>query len=355
MDGILLKKGKTPNITSDDDSIRSESVVNIVGKSGGSRSRSGSGRSTPSVRSLRVKRAANDDTQSVLSYSSASDSSISSISSIKSQEKSRVPAVAKLSPDDILTMKKEILYQFERLEKKGIKLPRKFTIASSLDDMKAEYERMKKDREVDISIRFQRKMLMAIITGIEFLNGKFDPFDVSLDGWSESINDNINDYDDVFEELHDKYKGKANMPPELKLMFALGGSAFMFHLRNTMFKSALPHMMAGMSGGQQGQQTQQGTQSQQGGLSGLMGGLMSGGIGNILGGLMGGGQQSQMPNPFSGKGPTKVDDILNEMNINDDDRIETLSTMSGSEYTDVPDDQSRIFKTKKNTKRTLDI
>jgi len=43
------------------------------------------------------------------------------------------------------------------------------------------------------------------------------------------------------------------------------------------------------------------------------------------------------------------------MNINDDDRIETLSTMSGSEYTDVPDDQSRIFKTKKNTKRTLDI
>jgi hypothetical protein len=257
-------------------------------------------------------------------------------------------------------MKKEILYQFERLEKKGIKLPRKFTIASSLDDMKAEYERLKKDREVDISIRFQRKMLMAIITGIEFMNGKFDPFDVSLDGWSESINDNINDYDDVFEELHDKYKGKANMPPELKLMFALGGSAFMFHLRNTMFKSALPGMMAGMTAGQGPQKTGQsgqGGQGGQGGLGGLMGGLMSGGIGNILGGLMGGGgQQPQMPNPFSGKGPTKVDDILNEMNINDDDRIETLSTMSGSEYTDVPDDQSsRIFKTKKNTKRTLDI
>ena len=28
---------------------------------------------------------------------------------------------------------------------------------------------------------------MAIITGAEFLNNKFDPFDIKLDGWSESV------------------------------------------------------------------------------------------------------------------------------------------------------------------------
>ena len=38
-------------------------------------------------------------------------------------------------------------------------------------------------------------MLMACVTGIEFLNGKFDPFDLKLDGWSESVHDGINDYD----------------------------------------------------------------------------------------------------------------------------------------------------------------
>tara|TARA_B100001094_G_C17953311_1_gene681716 strand:- start:181 stop:891 length:711 start_codon:yes stop_codon:yes gene_type:complete len=85
-------------------------------------------------------------------------------------------------------------------------------------------------------------MLMACVTGIEFLNGKFDPFDIKLDGWSESVHENVNDYNEVFEELHEKYKDRAKMAPELKLLFMVGGSAFMFHLTNTMFKSQLPGM-----------------------------------------------------------------------------------------------------------------
>ena len=32
------------------------------------------------------------------------------------------------------------------------------------------------------------------------------------------------------------------MAPELKLLLMLGGSAFMFHLTNTMFKSSIPGM-----------------------------------------------------------------------------------------------------------------
>ena len=83
-------------------------------------------------------------------------------------------------------------------------------------------------------------MLMAVINGIEFLNGKFDPFDIKLDGWSEQVQENITDYDDIFGELHEKYKSKASMAPELKLLFQLGGSAMMVHMTNTMFKSAMP-------------------------------------------------------------------------------------------------------------------
>ena len=37
-------------------------------------------------------------------------------------------------------------------------------------------------------------------------------------------------------------KKKASMAPELKLMLMLGGSGFMFHLTNTMFKTSLPGM-----------------------------------------------------------------------------------------------------------------
>jgi hypothetical protein len=85
-------------------------------------------------------------------------------------------------------------------------------------------------------------MLMACINGIEFLNNRFDPFDIKLDGWSDQINENLNDYDDVFAELYDKYKSRASMAPELKLLFQLGGSAMMVHMTNTMFKSAMPGM-----------------------------------------------------------------------------------------------------------------
>jgi hypothetical protein len=74
------------------------------------------------------------------------------------------------------------------------------------------------------------------------LNNRFDPFDIKIDGWGEQINENINDYDDVFGELYEKYKSKATLAPELKLMFQLGGSAMMVHMTNTMFKSAMPGM-----------------------------------------------------------------------------------------------------------------
>jgi len=85
-------------------------------------------------------------------------------------------------------------------------------------------------------------MLMAFVTAAEFMNNRFDPFNLKLDGWSENVNENVNDYDEVFEELHEKYKDKASVPPEIKLPFMLGGSAFMFHLSKTIFKTSLPGM-----------------------------------------------------------------------------------------------------------------
>jgi hypothetical protein len=135
--------------------------------------------------------------------------------------------------------KKEILYQMDRLESKGYHLPRRFTIKSDIEEMRAEYHRIVREKEIDASVRFQRKMLMACVSGIEFLYTRFDPFDVKLDGWSEQVHENVNDYDDIFEELHDKYKGSGKkMAPELRLLMSLSGSAFMFHLTNSMFKQS---------------------------------------------------------------------------------------------------------------------
>ena len=130
----------------------------------------------------------------------------------------------------------------EGLEKKGVELSKKYTMESPLAEMQGEYETIMEEKSKQNSVKFQGNMLMAIINGMEFLNNRFDPFDIKLDGWGEQINENITDYDEIFGELHDKYKSKASMAPELKLLFQLGGSAMMVHMTNTMFKSAMPGM-----------------------------------------------------------------------------------------------------------------
>jgi hypothetical protein len=111
---------------------------------------------------------------------------------------------------------------------------------SSLEEMKGEYENIVAEKEKANNVKFQGKMLMACITGIEFLNSKFDPFDIKLDGWAEQFSENLTDYDEIFAELHEKYRNKAKLAPELKLLFQLGGSAIMLHMTNTMFKSSMP-------------------------------------------------------------------------------------------------------------------
>jgi hypothetical protein len=108
---------------------------------------------------------------------------------------------------------------------------------SDIEEMRTEYNRIIREKELDGSVRFQQKMLMAFISGTEYINGRYDPFSIKLDGWSEQVNENINDYDDIFEELHYKYKATGKkMAPELRLFISLSGSAFMFHLTSRMFK-----------------------------------------------------------------------------------------------------------------------
>jgi hypothetical protein len=153
-----------------------------------------------------------------------------------------VPLEPKLSRDEMLREKFKYLRKLEALEKKGVELSKKYNMESSLQEMMGEYETIMEEKSKQNSVKFQGNMLMAVINGMEFLNGKFDPFDVKLDGWSEQIQENITDYDEIFGELHEKYKSKASMAPELKLLFQLGGSAMMVHMTNTMFKSAMPGM-----------------------------------------------------------------------------------------------------------------
>lgn len=133
--------------------------------------------------------------------------------------------------------KAELLTKLTRMEGRGYTLTHRFTMDNSLDEIRQEFDRLNDQRNLEASIKFQRQMMMGFVTGAELLNNKFDPFGWQLDGWSESVHENVDDFDEVFEELYDKYKGKGAMPPEARLIFMLAGSGFMFHMSNQFFRS----------------------------------------------------------------------------------------------------------------------
>ncbi len=144
--------------------------------------------------------------------------------------------------EEIQKEKQQILFELDRLQKQGYPPSKKYNMASTIEDMKYERDKLKKQRDVEKSIKFSRKALMMCVSGIEFVNGKFDPFDVKLEGWSEKVMEDITDYDEIFEELHEKYGESVKMAPELRLLGTVASSAFMFHLTNSLFKSATPDL-----------------------------------------------------------------------------------------------------------------
>jgi hypothetical protein len=138
--------------------------------------------------------------------------------------------------------KADLVNKLGRLEKKGFTVNKRLNAYSPIDELRNEVKRITYSIDVDKSIKFSRRMLIACTTGLEFMNKKYNPFEIQLDGWSENVMENVDDYDEVFEELYVKYRSKMHVAPEIKLIMMLGGSAMMFHLTNSMFKSVMPNM-----------------------------------------------------------------------------------------------------------------
>lgn len=329
-----------------------------------------SSRSHTSKKSVEIEPSVIDITANDIRSISESESE-SLISESESYVSSHPPQrKAYVSEEEVLDQKRELLYQFDRLEKKGVKLPRKFTMASPLDEMKAEFERMKRDRQVDNSVHFQRKALITVAAGLELANNYFNPIGARLDGWSESINESIDNYDDIFEELHDKYKGKANIAPELKLLMMIGGSAFMYHLTHS-YSKQIPGFdevmkdnpeLAKQFASAAASKMHKNNSSPMGNIFSMFGGMFGGDGGgpNILSSLFGGQNNAPQMTPVPPVRPMRgpnIDDVLKGL---DDDRIEVISTITGTDYTEDQSINDLLMNNKKKKrsggrKITLDL
>jgi hypothetical protein len=140
------------------------------------------------------------------------------------------------------------LSQLNRLRKKG-QSTRSLTMQNSLEEIRGEVMRVKKEMDMDNGVNYCRQGLMFAISTIEMCDGNYNNNSFALKGWSQNVMTDIENYDTVFEELYDKYYSTVTMSPEIKLITMVAGSAFMFSLQKKMLSGQnIPERQREMKG-----------------------------------------------------------------------------------------------------------
>ena len=154
------------------------------------------------------------------------------------------PSPPVLTPQQVRMKRIELLRKLSDIKSKGYKLSKEYDFNSSIEEMEYEYDLLKSFAERRNGIKLYKNTILNVSNIVEFFNNKYDPFGIKLDGWSEHMNVEIDSYDDVMEELYEKYKSSGkSMPPELKLLMLVVASASAFH-----FSKAYLTRMPGLDG-----------------------------------------------------------------------------------------------------------
>ena len=136
--------------------------------------------------------------------------------------------------------KRMMIKKLEDLYDKGtLKSSSHFNMDSSYEEVEDEYETAIEDKRKKDAIKLQGWWFMTFVNSIEYANSAFNPFDVDLSGWGEQVSEDIDSYEEIFGELHEKYKG-GKLAPELSLLLRLGFSAAVVNFTNKALSTATP-------------------------------------------------------------------------------------------------------------------
>lgn len=151
---------------------------------------------------------------------------------------SDISKVSVESTEEILKKKNFLLTKLKRLQQKGVELTKNVSINTPLHDLENEYMMAKKEQSLETNLEWCKQGLVYICSFLENTN-KIMNTGAKLDGWSEEIYNTRDNYDDVLEELIDKYGGDIDMAPEIRLIMMLVGSALAVHMSNTMMRGGI--------------------------------------------------------------------------------------------------------------------
>lgn len=114
-----------------------------------------------------------------------------------------------------------------------------FTMESDYDEVEDEYEGALEEKRKKDSVKLQGWWFTTAVSTLEYGNALLNPFDLNLDGWGEQVSEDLDSYEEIFSELHEKYKG-GKMAPEVSLLLRIGFSAAVVNMSNKMLSTATP-------------------------------------------------------------------------------------------------------------------
>jgi hypothetical protein len=147
----------------------------------------------------------------------------------------------RMSEEHSLKEKYELLRKFERLQKLGVPMRKRFTLDSPLDEMKMELEFMRREKAADQTIKQFCDWFITGMSALEWSSQNvtiMKAFGLNLEGLSESAQMNVGDMEEDFEELYDMYGDKMKMHPLVRIPIRTCMMVYMVHLTNQMARKA---------------------------------------------------------------------------------------------------------------------
>jgi len=123
--------------------------------------------------------------------------------------------------------KTQLLIYLDRLRHKGVNV-KKLDTTSDFAEIKFEAAKHRQRRKIEFGKHIFVQILLDIIRIIEFISTKIEIVPINLKGWHRNVRYHLSEYDDVIEEIVEKYsKGgeDSGMSPEAKLGLLLLVSA----------------------------------------------------------------------------------------------------------------------------------
>jgi hypothetical protein len=157
-----------------------------------------------------------------------------------------VSVAPKMSEDAMMKKKYELLRKFERLNKLGVPIRKRFTMDSPLDEMEMELEFVRKEKAMDSTIKQFSEWFITGMSALEWGSKNVNMvkmFGLQLDGLSQSAQMNVGDLEEDFEELYDLYGDQMRMHPLVRIPMRTCFMVYMVHLTNQMaMKAPVPNI-----------------------------------------------------------------------------------------------------------------